>query len=126
VNYSLVVAGVTVKRNGGGAVNALFSLIREKNTTGLDIIKFFDPAKAGIEVTPGKGGVTVKKTHKDKPFAGILREGDLVTAIGDAKVPSPEEFRRHLRAALAEGTRTITLTVSRNGKSFAVPVGVRR
>jgi adhesin HecA-like repeat protein len=27
VKYSLVVAGVTVKRNGGGAVNALFSLI---------------------------------------------------------------------------------------------------
>ncbi len=72
------------------------------------------------------GGVTVKKTVKDKPFAAVLREGDLVTAIGNAKVPSPDEFRRRLRAALAEGTRTITLTVNRSGKTLDVPVRVRR
>ena len=93
---------------------------------GRDTVRVFDPAKAGVEVTAGKGGVTVKKAHEGKPFAGVLRAGDLVTAIGDAKVPSPEAFRRQLRAALAEGSRSITLTVTRSGKSFDVPVRVRR
>ncbi len=113
-------------RQGGDDWPQGGSLIRPKDTSGLGIIKFFDPAKAGIEVTTGMGGVTVKKTVKDKPFAAVLREGDLVTAIGNAKVPSPDEFRRRLRAALAEGTRTITLTVNRSGKTLDVPVRVRR
>ncbi len=115
----------------GGAIDpdvvdsGRMSVFRSNDSTGLGIVKFFDPAKAGVEVAAGKGGVTVKKAHKDKPFAAILRVGDLVTAIGDVKVRSPEAFRRHLRAALAEGTKTITLTVNRSEKTLAVPVRVR-
>jgi hypothetical protein len=126
VTNCVVYAGGTIKRIGGGPVHPFYSLLRENDTSGLGIIKFFDPAKAGIEVTPGKGGVTVEKTQKDKPFATAVRPGDLVTAIDNAKVPSPEAFRRRLRAALAEGSKTITLTVSRSGHTFHVPVRVRR
>jgi S1-C subfamily serine protease len=56
----------------------------------------------------------------------VLRQDDVVTAVGAARVSSPDTFRQILRAALAEGTRTITLTVRREGKPLDVRVRVRR
>jgi hypothetical protein len=124
-DHCVVIAGGTIKQAGQGPHSGS-SILRPNDTSGLGVIKFFDPARVGIEVTPGKGGVLVKKAHKGKPYAAVLHEGDLITSIGEAKVPSPEEFRRRLRAALAEGTKTITLTISRSGKTFDVQVRVRQ
>jgi hypothetical protein len=122
---SVVFAGGTITQ-GGIALRARTGVLRSKDTTGLGVIKFFDPAKVGIEMTADREGVKVKKAHKGKPFAAVVLAGDVVTAIGGARVGSPEVFRRRLRAALAEGTRTITLTVRGQGKEFDVRVPVRR
>ncbi len=101
-------------------------LLRPNDMSGPGVIKFFDPAKAGIEVLAAKEGVKVKKVHKGKPFARALREGDVVTAIGSARVDSPEGFRRVLRAALAEGTRFITLALRREDRPVEVRLRIRR
>jgi S1-C subfamily serine protease len=95
------------------------NIIREKDTSGLGVIKFFNPARAGVEVTADDEGLNVKKADQGKPFGAVLREGDVVTTIGTAKVGSVEAFRKVLRAA---GRRFITLTVRRDGKAFGVHV----
>jgi hypothetical protein len=101
-------------------------VIRPNDNTGLGVVKFFDPARAGIDMVESKEGLKVKKVHKDKPFASALHAGDVVTAVGDARVCSADAFRRALRAALAEGARSITLTAWREGKPRDVRVRVRR
>jgi hypothetical protein len=98
-----------------------YNLIREKDASGLGVIRFFDLARAGIEVEADRDGVRVKK-----PFATALRSGDVIVAVGEAKVGSVEAFRKAWRAALAEGTRTIPLTVRRGGKTLEVRARVRR
>jgi S1-C subfamily serine protease len=121
----VVLAGGSVSY-AGPAPRLRDNVVREKDTSGLGVVKFFDPARLGVEVVEGKDGVRVKKAAKDKAFAAVLRPGDMVTAVGSARVCSVEAFRARLRAALAEGTRSIALTVRRDGKDRAVRVLVRR
>ncbi len=69
-----------------------------------ELVRFFEPVVVGIEVAEAKGGVIVKKVHDGKPFAvAAVKEDDLVTAIDEATVDSPESFRKLLRAKRAKG-----------------------
>jgi hypothetical protein len=122
----VVVAGGTIVRQPGRTEEFENPVLREKDASGLGVIKFFDPARVGIEVTAARQGVQVKKAHAGKPFATLLREGDVVQAIGDSKVGSVEAFRKALRAELAEGTKSITLSLRRDGQVLDVRVPVRR
>jgi PDZ domain len=121
---SAVFAGGSIKQSKRGEL--VRSVIRENEKHPLGLIRFFDPAEAGIEVAADKGAVQVKAAAKGKPFAEAgLCAGDLVTQINGARTPSPEEFRKRLRAALADGGPTMTLTVQREGKTLTVPVAVK-
>lgn len=77
--------------------------LREKRSNFLGgFVKFFDPARAGVEVEPAKGGVRVKAVDGSKAFAKAgLRTGDVITAIDKEATADPEAFRRQLRSALA-------------------------
>jgi hypothetical protein len=124
VHDTTIIAGGTVKRPKGDRI--LNTAIRENERNALGLIRFFDPAEAGIEVDADKDAVKVKAAHKGKPFAEAgLRPGDLVTQINGTKTPSLAEFRKRLRAALAEGGPTTTLTVQRSGKTLTIPVAVK-
>jgi hypothetical protein len=80
------------------------SKVQENVPTPLGFVRFFDPTLAGVTVAPSNGGVRVQAVAKNKPFtrAGLL-VGDVVTALDDHRIDSPETFRRWLRAAWADG-----------------------
>jgi hypothetical protein len=88
-------------------------------------IKFFDTASAGIEVVSTRRGVKVDEIDAKKGFAGIVHEGDLVLAVNQVNVSTAEDFRKALRRALAEGTRSIGISLKRGGKNVDLRVRVR-
>jgi S1-C subfamily serine protease len=99
------------------------SVLREKDTDGLGILRFFDERKEGVEVLPNKSGVLVKEVRRDRPYAlAGLRAGDVITAVDGVAVTSPESFRITLRARLAEGKRFLPLSIQRAGKTVELRV----
>jgi hypothetical protein len=100
-------------------------VIRENEPNALGLVKFFDPAKIGIEVTTAKEGVEVKVVGKGSAFASAgVQPGDILTGISGKQVNSPETFRRHLRTVLANGT-PFTITARRSEKTLDFTVTVR-
>jgi hypothetical protein len=90
------------------------SILRENDTDGLGVVRFFDEREEGIEVLPNKCGVLVKEARRDRPYAA-LRPGDVITAIDGIDVSSPDTFRTTLRMRLAEGNRFLRLSLHRAG-----------
>jgi hypothetical protein len=123
---STVVAGGRVKLLRGHDKDWKDCIIREHDLDGLGLIKFFDPKKQGIEVTEARNGVRVKAVAKDKPFAAVLRAGDVILLVNWKATTSPEEFRKILRAALAEERRQLPVTIRRDGETMTVRVPMKR
>jgi membrane-associated protease RseP (regulator of RpoE activity) len=132
IHYSSIFAGgsVTATVPGPGGRQATtrtretnYSLIREHDTEGLGIIRFFDERKLGVEVLPNKTGVLVKETLPGRPYAAAgLRAGDVISAIDGVAIASPESFRTTLRQRLAEGNRFLKLSVQRAGEKLELRV----
>jgi hypothetical protein len=96
------------------------AIIKENEPDLLGFVKFFDPARAGIEVEAAEGGVRVKQATEGKPFARAgLRAGDLVTELGGAPTTSPDMFRRLLRTRIALGDEMV-FKVRRGEKTLEV------
>jgi S1-C subfamily serine protease len=90
---------------GADVVN---SVIKENQPVPLGLVRFFDPAQAGIRVEAAKEGVRVKDAAVDKPFAQVgLKAGDIILTLGGTAVESPDSFRRLLRRKIAEGGQTV-------------------
>ncbi|MCI0458544.1 MAG: PDZ domain-containing protein [Gemmataceae bacterium] len=100
--------------------------VREQQPDFLGFVKFFDPAREGVEVEPAKGGVRIKAAADGKPFAKAgLAAGDLVVAVNGQPAESPEVFRRLLRRTFVTGETTV-LRVERDGKQSEVRVPGRQ
>jgi hypothetical protein len=109
-----VVSGKSVVFANGAGKGQDCAIV-ENDPTPLGFVQFFDPAREGIAVEPAEGGVRVSDADAAKPFAKAgLRQGDLIVSLGGVPVGSPEEFRRALRAKLAEDA-TIPFHVRRDG-----------
>jgi membrane-associated protease RseP (regulator of RpoE activity) len=141
ISYSLVIARGDIHCSNSGAVgsNSLVitsgrlhlgrfakvdkgAKVLERQATPLGFVKFFDPAREGIEVEAAKDGVRVKVAAEGKAFAKAgLRAGDVITAVDKEATADPEAFRRQLRSALAreEGP---TLRILRAGKAVELKI----
>lgn len=98
------------------------SLIKQNQPDALGWVKFFEPARVGIEVEPADGAVRIKKLDPARSFAKAgLHTGDLVLALDKAPVKSAESFRKLLRHGLA-GQKPLTFEVQRAGKALNVSV----
>jgi hypothetical protein len=100
--------------------------VREKQKQPLaGVVRFFSLADVGLEVAANRNGVEVMKVA-DRPFgaAGLL-PGDVVRAVNDIKVDSPESLRRAIRRRLAE-CGMLAVHVQRGDKPVTVSVPVRR
>jgi hypothetical protein len=98
------------------------TLIQEKEPNPLGFVKFFDPARAGIEVRQAEDGVRVKTAFEGKRFARAgLKAGDLIAALDGEAIKDPESFRRLLRRKLAEGGAS-KLKVRRGEKTLEIPI----
>ena len=92
-------------------------LVTEYEPEPLGLVKWFDPAREGVQVGEAQGGVRVKAADADKPFAQAeLLPGDLVTAVDGQAVDSFETFRRLVRRGLASPDG-FTLRVVRDGQN---------
>lgn len=100
--------------------------IREKADEPLfDLIRFFDPARAGISVVSLRDRLEVKTVTKDKPFARAgVRTGDVVLAVDGTAVTSPESFRKLLRRAVATQPE-VSLKLRREDEALSVKVPLR-
>jgi hypothetical protein len=97
-------------------------IIKAKEPQLLGLVKFFELAAVGVEVTSSKAGVQVKKVTESGPYGRAgLRADDRLLAIDEQKVDSPELFRRVLCRKHALG-ESLTLHVLRDGKPVAVVV----
>jgi hypothetical protein len=110
ISHSVIVTAGTLEAPPRAKGLLTTCYIKEKDATPLGI-RFFDPAQAGISVEANDGGMRVKESAADKPFARAgVRAGDVVVAIDSTAVPSFEVFRRQLRKHLArEGEFTLKL-----------------
>jgi hypothetical protein len=95
-------------------------------------VKFFELSDVGLTVSdrdqkeePIKDGVRLKDVRKDSPFASRLRAGDVVTALDETKIASPEVFRRLLRRKLGQGVPILTFTLRRSGETLDVPIPMK-
>ncbi len=71
-----------------------------------------------LRVAQGVGGVVVTGVAADSPLGGAgLLPGDVIEMIGEARVSTPEEALRRLRAASAAGGKAIVLLVNRQGSN---------
>jgi hypothetical protein len=132
IGYSSVFAAgsATVSEPGIGDLQAgarkpelTRSVLREHDTEGLGLIRFFDERKLGVEVLPNKAGVLVKEAQRGRPYAAVgLRPGDVISAIDGVEIASPESFRTTLRQRLAEGNRFLKLSVQRAGEKLELRV----
>lgn len=138
-NNSVIVSGGNVVVEAGDATNSVIvsggkvrfakntsvtrCVLREDEPNPLGMVRFFDPARAGLEVdADNKTGVVVKKADADKPFGrGGLKSGDELVAIDGTAVASPEVFRRLLRRKLAEGKEAV-FHVRRQGKTLDLKI----
>jgi hypothetical protein len=115
-----IICGKKVIVGERGSVNK--TKLVENESTPLGLIKWFDPAREGIDAEETKGGVRVKAADAAKPFAKAgLQKGDLITAIDGTAVESYEQFRRLLRRGLAHEDGLI-LRVRREDKELDLPV----
>jgi hypothetical protein len=89
----------------------LANRVTENSHHPLGFISFFELSDVGVEVEAADGGVRVSKLVADGPMAAAaVREGDVITKVGEHAVKSAEELRRRLRDASAvKGEATLTL-----------------
>jgi hypothetical protein len=117
IRDSTLLAGGTIRSEPVGAD----STAKEKQKAVPKLVDFFDPASVGIEVGKAEGQLAVRDVPAGKPFANArIKKGDVIVAINGTRVDSPEEFRRVLRRAVAEGKGV--LAVRRDGKSLEFSV----
>lgn len=98
------------------------SLIQERQLRPLDFIRFFDPAKEGIEAKTAGNAVHVEGIAAAKAFgrAGV-RCGDQLVAVNGTKVDSAEAFRRLLRRYM-QAADPLILDLRREGKPLRIEV----
>lgn len=119
VHYCRVVASGRVQF--GKDTRVLDTKVREGEMNPLGFVKFFDPARAGIEVAE-QGGVVVTRLKDDGPFARAgVKAGDEIVALGGVEVKSTEVFRRLLRTEVALHEEAV-FTLRRSGKLTEVRV----
>ncbi len=96
--------------------------VRQQQADLLGFVKFFDPAREGVEVEAAKRGVRIKAVTAAKPLARAgLAAGDLIVGVNGQPAESPEVFRRLLRRTFVTGESTL-LRVERDGKRVEVRV----
>jgi hypothetical protein len=67
----------------------------------LQAVKFFDPARLGIEFSQAGEHVRIDKVHDGKLFSrASLRAGDIVLTADHEAIASPEDLRKFLRCRL--------------------------
>jgi hypothetical protein len=87
----------------------------------LDMFRFFDPARAGLEFTMADGDARVEKLTEGKPFARAgLQKGDLILAINRHKYLTADDFTRLLRRRVIAGSAQ--LKVQRGDRVLQVSV----
>lgn len=65
---------------------------------------FFSLARVGLTVAAGEGGVRVAKIDQKSPFAAAgVAAGDVIVAVDDAKVGTPDDLKKRVRAGVARG-----------------------
>ncbi|MBI1913153.1 MAG: PDZ domain-containing protein [Planctomycetes bacterium] len=120
IHNSTIISASTVHVPKGATVKN--SVIKEKDPNPLGFVKFFDPARAGIEVNQADGGVRIKAATEGKRFARAgLKAGDVIATIDGEAIKDPESFRRLLRRKLAEGGKG-KLNVRRGEKTLEVRI----
>jgi serine protease Do/serine protease DegQ len=80
-------------------------------------------AARSLQVLPGAG---VLVSHVDPKGPGArsgLRPGDVITAIGERKVRSPEEVQRYVTEAAVGSTLSVVIQRHRETLTLAIPVG---
>jgi hypothetical protein len=96
--------------------------VLERQAAPLGFVKFFDPAREGVEVEAGRLGARVKAVADGKPLARAgLRAGDVVTAVDGTPVSTPDSFRRLLRKGFAGGAEMV-LRAHRAGRILDIRV----
>jgi hypothetical protein len=92
------------------------SVVKANDPFPLELVRFFDPKRVGVEVEKTKAGVEVKSVARGKAFAAAgLAVGDVIDALDGQEVADREAFRRALRPHAAE-QGTFTLSFRRDGK----------
>lgn len=109
----------------GGAVTArevCGSVVKQHDPHPLGFVRFFETARAGVEVAPAKFAVRATRVAPGGPFdkAG-LRPGDLITSFDEAETPTPEALRRLLRRRYLQ-RGTAELTARRGGAALTLRV----
>ncbi|HZV07131.1 MAG TPA: PDZ domain-containing protein [Gemmataceae bacterium] len=133
--------GITVKGNAMLKVNTPSSPLKffDPEETGLTVWQYWRNKGAlkgaapllalpdGIQIVDLRdhsdlgAGVWIKEVRKGTPFATGLFNGDVITAVEEAKTPTKAAFRKVLRRKLAEG-RPLFFTVQRGDKILEVPI----
>lgn len=98
------------------------NIIKENDSTLGGLVKFFETSHVGISVEPAEQGVRVVKLTENKSFAqGGLRNGDILLALDEVPIRSPDSFRRLLRGKLAQAN-PLAFKVRRSEKVLTIRV----
>lgn len=89
----------------------LANKIQENSRHPLGFVSFFELSDIGVEVQAAEGRERVSKLIANGPMASTgVREGDVITKVGEHDVRSAEELRRRLRDASAvKGEAVLTI-----------------
>ncbi len=104
ISESVVIATGSVTTTGRNGPDCIV-IQNEPNVRKL--FNLFNPAQAGIEVAESKTEVKVERVH-DKPFAKArFQKGDVVLAVGDAKISGYDDFRKAVRRNFVDKTEPV-------------------
>ena len=81
--------------------------------------------RRSLRVSPEVQGVAVMSVRSGSPAATArLRQGDIITRVGDVPVASPDDVRQAIRMARQEGRKAVLVMVQRNGRPQFVGLGL--
>lgn len=87
-------------------------------------VQGLDPKVAGYMNLQAGIGVLVESVFPDSPASeGGVRDGDILLAVGDTRVTSPDDYRAAIREYRAG--QNIAMRIYRNGNTFSLSVTIR-
>jgi len=82
---------------------------------GLQLTRLTPDLRQRYQVPSTVDGVLITDVDDASPASGQLAEGDVITEIGQAKVRSPADVQKELKAAKQTDKKVVLMMVSRQG-----------
>ncbi|WP_159997095.1 DegQ family serine endoprotease [Roseomonas sp. 18066] len=95
----------------------------QRGQLGIALATLREAARAGLELPRGTEGAAIVSVRPDSPAAEAgLKPGDVITAVGNTRVATPQQAIEAIRTALKNNEGAVALHLLRDGQQAFVAV----